>query len=62
MTSEIEKAWRKAQAAWEAAGKKTPCYDPAYMAARSELAAAHANAEAEYWGRQARVETGKITG
>ena len=35
-----EAAWQKAQAAWEAAGKQTPCYDPAYMDARAELAAA----------------------
>lgn len=45
MTPEIETAWKKAQAAWEAAGKQVPCYEPAYMAAREELAAAYARAE-----------------
>jgi hypothetical protein len=49
MKTEIELAWEKAQAAWEAAGKTTPCYDPLYMAARAELAAAHKRVEAEHW-------------
>lgn len=38
---EVKKAWQKAQEAWVAAGRKTPCYDPAYMAARKELLDAH---------------------
>ena len=36
----IETARQKAQDAWVAAGKQTPCFDPAYMAAREELARA----------------------
>ena len=40
MMDEVKAAWQRAQAAWEAAGKQTPCYDPAYLAAREELARA----------------------
>jgi hypothetical protein len=46
---DIEAAWQKAQIAWEAVGKPIPCYDPTYMAARAELAAA--------WNRASRKMT-----
>lgn len=38
---EVKKAWQKAQNAWVAAGRQTPCHDPAYLAARKELLEAH---------------------
>jgi hypothetical protein len=47
MSNDIQRAWEKAQAAWEAAGCAIPCYDEAYMAARTELSEAYARAEAE---------------
>jgi hypothetical protein len=34
----IEQAWQKAQDIWVALGRPVPCYDPAYLAAREELA------------------------
>lgn len=45
---DIGAAWRKAQAAWEAAGSGLPCYDEAYMTARKELSDAYARADAEW--------------
>lgn len=37
-TLTYEEAWQRAEDAWVAAGKTTPCYDPAYMQARKVLA------------------------
>jgi hypothetical protein len=56
MAPEVEAAWQKAQTAWEAAGKPIPCHDPAYMAARIELAEAWAKADAD----RLKKETKKI--
>jgi predicted alpha/beta-hydrolase family hydrolase len=46
MTSEVTKAWLRAEAAWIKAGKPVPCYDFEYMRARRDLAKAVEKAEA----------------
>lgn len=38
MSNPVQEAWQKADDDWRAAGSPTPCYDPAYLAAREELA------------------------
>ena len=38
MNDPVHAAWLKANAAWMTAGGAVPCYDPAYLAAREELA------------------------
>jgi hypothetical protein len=43
---EVERAWKKANAAWEAAGSPIPCTDPTYLEARANLSKAIQNAEA----------------
>jgi general stress protein 26 len=56
--ADIDRAWQKAQDAWVAAGKSTPCYEPLYMAARAELAAVVSHAvAAERARRRQRART-----
>lgn len=38
--TKIQEARQKAQEAWTKAGRPIPCYDPAYLQAREELARA----------------------
>lgn len=58
MKADIDRAWEKAQAAWEAAGCTLPCYDEAYMAARKELSDAFVRADAE-WRKRKRKALGR---
>lgn len=48
LTDSIQIAWQKAQDAWEAAGKPTPCHEAKYMAARKELADLHARRQRQH--------------